>query len=284
MNEERERPVEEKAETAPDRTHTEADRTHAADRTSHSAEDSPSSDRSARTTVASAVSDAASAVVDAASAVADAASPVISAVGSLAAGARRIIDERPGARVRRVRRMGRAPLANLWEVHADAARATPRDYGFHAIPVDRIAGTAVAGQPQRGGDFLPLKDRRGEDWQARWQRILRAIDSLENLPPIEVIKYGDEYWVLDGHNRVAAALYNGQPEIDAVVHELRRPGQPASGPTPLIAGVVEDSIDLRDAGSGRRTPTVARSIDRVRTRRDFADGLPDGNRGKARDR
>ena len=196
-----------------------------------------------------------------ASAVADAAAPVISAVGSIAAGAKRIIDERPGARIRRVRRMGREPLANLWDLHPDAYRATPRDYGFHAVPVQDIAGSAVEGPAQRGGDFLPLKDRRSADWKSRWQRIRNALEALSNLPPIEVIKYDDKYWVLDGHNRVAAALYNGQPEIDAVVRELRRPGQTSHGPIPLIAGVVEESIDLRNAGSGRRTRSTAERTD-----------------------
>ena len=197
------------------------------------------------------------------SAVADAAAPVISAMGSLAAGARRIIDERPGARVRRVRRMAREPLVNLWELHPEAYRATPRDYGFHAIPVEQIAGTAVEGPTQRAGDFLPLRERRGEDWQARWQRIRTAIDNLTNLPPIDVVKFDDTYWVVDGHNRVAAALYNGQPEIDAVVRELRRPGETSTGPTPLIAGVVEESIDLRNAGRGRRTRTFDNPTERV---------------------
>ena len=51
-----------------------------------------------------------------------------------------------------------------------------------------------------------------------------ALDRLESLPPVELIKFGDDYWVVDGHNRVAAALYNGQVELDAVVEELRLPG------------------------------------------------------------
>jgi hypothetical protein len=204
-----------------------------------------------------------------ASTVADAAGPVLSAafrpVGSLAAEARRIIDERPGARVRRVRRMGREPLANLWEVHPEAFRASVRDGGLQTVPVEKIAGTAVEGAGQRGGDFLPLRDRRGADWAARWQRIRKAIDALTTLPPVELTKFGDSYWVSDGHNRVAAALYNGQPMIDAVVRELRLPGMP-SGETPLIAGVVSESRELRDAASGRRTRTLEGDVDRVRVR------------------
>ena len=92
------------------------------------------------------------------------------------------------------------------------------------MPVDQILGTAVEGPPQRGGDFLPLKRRRSADWRGRWQRILSALERLEALPPVELIKFGDDYWVVDGHNRVAAALYIGQVELDAVVEELRLPG------------------------------------------------------------
>jgi hypothetical protein len=195
----------------------------------------------------------------------DAAAPVISAVDSIATGARRIIGDRGGARVRRVRQMGREPLPNLWELHPEAHRASIRELGFHGVPVERIKGTAVEGPPQRGGDFLPLRERRSDDWRARWQRILRAVDGLVTLPPVELIKFGDDYFVVDGHNRVAAALYTGQDEVDAVVQELRLPGMPAQPPVP-IAGVLEGSMDLRDAGAGRYTRTTTRPVDRLPTR------------------
>jgi hypothetical protein len=202
-----------------------------------------------------------------ASTIADAAGPVISAaltpVRAVASGATRIIGERPGARVRRVREQGRRALENLWDVHPEARRASIRELGLQLVPVDQIRGTAVEGQPQRGGDFLPLKDRRSDDWRSRWQRILNALDRLESLPPVELIKFGDDYWVVDRHNRVAAALYNGQVELDAVVEELRLPGMAVdrSDPTPMIAGVLEGSLDLRAAGSGRLSRTVNRPDD-----------------------
>jgi hypothetical protein len=206
-----------------------------------------------------------------AASIADAAAPVIS-------GARRLIDERPGARVRRVRRMGHEGLANLWDRHPEAKRAAIRELGLQSVPVDQIAGTAVEGPPQRGGDFLPLPDRRSDDWRARWQRILRAIDSLATLPPVELIKFGDEYWVVDGHNRVAAALYTGQTDVDGIVQEFRLPGMPAQAPT-LIASVLEGSLDLRDAGAGRFTRTVSRPANRlpIQVRSDArAEAPPDG--------
>ena len=198
---------------------------------------------------------------DVASSLAEAAAPVVSAarapIDTLASEARRFISARSGARVRRVRRMARLPLANLWEEHPEARRASIRELGLHTIPVAQIAGTAVEGAAQRGGDFLPLRDRRSDDWRARWQRILSAIDQLQSLPPIEVVKFGDKFWVVDGHNRVAAALYNGQDEIDAEVDELRLPGV-RSEPATFMAPVLEGSLDLRAAGSGRLTRTANR--------------------------
>jgi hypothetical protein len=171
-----------------------------------------------------------------------------------------VIDERPGARVRRVRRQGRGPLPNLWDDHPETSRASIRELGLLSVPLDQIKGTAVAGPAQRGGDFLPLRDRRGDDWRGRWRRLLEANERLESLPPVELIKFGGDYWVVDGHNRVAAALYNGQGEIDAVVQELRLPGMPVE-PKPPIASVLEGSLDLRAAGAGKLTRTADRPLD-----------------------
>lgn len=180
-------------------------------------------------------------------------------VGEATSGARRAIGERSGARVRRVRRMGQLPLANLWEVHPEARRASIHDRGLQTVPVDEICGTAVEGPVQRGGDFLPLRERRGADWRGRWQRIRNAIDSMVVLPPVDLLKVADCYWVVDGHNRVAAALYTGQVAIDANVAELRLPGQQAtSAGHGLAAYVLESSQDLRAAGSGRLTRTSVR--------------------------
>jgi hypothetical protein len=194
-----------------------------------------------------------SALAGVASNIADAAAPVLAA-------ARRVIDERPGARVRRVKRMAHQPLPNLWDDHPDTNRATIRDLGLLSVPVAEIRGTAVAGPAQRGGDFLPLRDRRGDDWHARWRRILEANERLQALPPVELIKFGDAYWVVDGHNRVGAALYIGQEEIDAVVRELRLPGMAAEPKMP-IASVLQGSLDLRAAGEGRLTRTADRPLD-----------------------
>jgi hypothetical protein len=235
-----------------------------APKASHQQEHQPDADdRSTLATVAGSIADGAGAV---AGSIADGAGAVAGTIadgaGAVLSGARKIIAARGGARVRAVRRMGHEPLANLWELHPEARRAAIRERGVVSVSVGDIHGTAVEGPSQRGGDFLPLRDRRSDDWRGRWQRILSANERLDALPPVELIKFGDGYWVVDGHNRVGAALYTGQDEVDAVVQELWLPGMRAERPT-LIAPILEDSLALRDAGAGRHTRTVDRPTDRL---------------------
>jgi hypothetical protein len=181
-----------------------------------------------------------------------AAEPIVERVSHVIESAGRTWDERPGARVRRVRRMGSQPLAYLMEQYPEARIARPIQVGLRTIDVDRIAGTAVGGGDQRGGDFLPLKLFRGANWLGRWQRLRAAHDRLIDLPPIEVVKYADRYWVVDGHNRVALALYAGQVGIDAEIVELVPPGGRRTEPILSLAPQAADSLSLRTAGTGHR--------------------------------
>ena len=181
-----------------------------------------------------------------------------SAVGAAVGAAGRRFDERPGARVRRVRRMGSQPLPYLFDAHPEARHATPRGLGIRTIDVADIAGTAVGGLQQRGGDFLPLKPFRSANWHGRWQRLGRAAKSLAILPPIDVQRYADRYWVIDGHNRVGMALYTGQAAIDADVTDLVDPAAARTEPAESFASFAEDSRELRSAVSrtarGRTAP------------------------------
>lgn len=196
------------------------------------------------------------AIRDGVSAAADgvvaAAEPIVDRVGQAIDDAERSWSERPGARVRRVRRMGAHPLAHLYDEHPEARRARPVQVGTRTIDVEDIAGTAVGGGDQRGGDFLPLRPFRGANWSNRWQRLRHAHDRLAVLPPIDVVKSADRYWVVDGHNRVALALYGGQLEIDANITELVPPGGQRTEPILSLAASAADSRSVRTAGSGHR--------------------------------
>ncbi len=180
-----------------------------------------------------------------------AAEPMVDRVQGAFEGAGRTWNELPGARVRRVRRMGGSPLPYVYEVHPEARMARPVQVGLRTIDVADIAGTAVGGGDQRGGDFLPLRPFRGQNWKGRWQRLRGAQDRLAILPPIDVLKYAGRYWVVDGHNRVGLGLYDGQVGIDANIVELVPRGGRRTEPIGSLADSAADSRSLRTAGSGR---------------------------------
>jgi hypothetical protein len=186
------------------------------------------------------------------SGVAAAKEPIVDRVGQAIDGVERTIIELPGARVRRIRRLGAQPLPFLEDLYPEARLAHPVQVGLRTIDVDEVAGTAVGGGAQRGGDFLPLKPFRGANWTGRWQRLRQAQDDLAMLPPIDVVKFADRYWVVDGHNRVALAKYTGQRAIDADIVELIAPGGRRTEPILPLAGFAADSRAIRTAGSGHR--------------------------------
>jgi hypothetical protein len=192
--------------------------------------------------------------------------------GSLAVGAARRFEDRPAARAGQAGRTSRDPLPVLWDVHPAARNAARRDLGLVTVPLEQIRGTAVEGA-QRAGDFKPIPRLRGTNWQARWHRIKSAINRLEALPPVDLFKAGDEYWVEDGHNRVAAALELDQVALDAIVQELLLPGLPREDvPTDAGRYLVDAMRELRAAGEGRRSRTAAPSLGLEETealRRDF---------------
>ena len=184
--------------------------------------------------------------------VVSAAEPIVDRVSQAIDDVERSWSERPGARVRRVRRMGATPLVYLYDLRPEARLARPVQVGTRTIDVADICGTAVGGGDQRGGDFLPLKPFRGRNWTGRWQRLRTAQDRLAILPPIDVVKYDGCYWVVDGHNRVALALYGGQIGIDATIVELVPAGGSRTEPIMSLAASAADSRSVRTAGSGHR--------------------------------
>jgi hypothetical protein len=197
-----------------------------------------------------------------------------SAVGAIVEATTRRFDERPSARVRRIRRLGRIPLPYLYDVHPDARGRTQRELGVRTIDVVDIVGTAVGGAHIRGSDFLPLKPFRTTNWMGRWQRLGRASANLTILPPIDVLRYDDTSWVVDGHNRVAMALYSGQAAIDVDVVDLVDPTRPRSEPAESFASLGEDSRELRAAV--RRAPPASPESATAATNRDPASDSEPG--------
>lgn len=167
------------------------------------------------------------------------------------------------------RSVERSVLPSIYERFPDASKAPRRRLGVKAVPLDRIVGT-MRNPSQNTADFLPLPHLRGENWRSRWQRITRAMDRLVTLPPVDLVQVGDEYYVADGHNRVAAALQADAVEIDADVTQLIVPGVTAPGQSSVTASGLVGEAEVRLAGQGRYSRTTpARLAAEQLSRRDL---------------
>ena len=89
------------------------------------------------------------------------------------------------------------------------------DLGMKQILLDKIVGS-VGRYHDFDRAFLP----RYNFLKERWVSIARAQLQDINLPPIEVYKLGEAYFVKDGNHRVSVARERGQAFIDADVIEI----------------------------------------------------------------
>jgi hypothetical protein len=90
--------------------------------------------------------------------------------------------------------------------------------GLQDVPVDRIVGS-VGRYRDFTSNFLPKTNEMRE----RWSRVYAQANSLEGLPPIELYKVDDVYFVRDGNHRVSVAREIGAKTIQAHVTELPTP-------------------------------------------------------------
>lgn len=88
--------------------------------------------------------------------------------------------------------------------------------GIRNIPLDAIVGS-VGRYTDFTRTFLPLQDSDRE----RWASVKAAMGGSRGLPPIEVYKVGEVYFVLDGNHRVSIARQEGLQSIEAHVVEFK---------------------------------------------------------------
>jgi hypothetical protein len=101
------------------------------------------------------------------------------------------------------------------EVVDALGRRGERRLGVQLIPLDQIVGSVdkVKDFDRR---FRPTSDRSRQRWQALAEKSRLG----EYLPPIDVYKLGNLYFVIDGHHRVSVARAQGATEIEANVTEI----------------------------------------------------------------
>ena len=109
------------------------------------------------------------------------------------------------------------------------------DKGIQTVPVDAIIGS-VGRYSDFTRTFLP---RRAGD-QQRWANVkVATLDPLgAGMPPIEVYKVSDVYFVVDGNHRVSIAKQEGWETIQAHVIEIRTD-------VPLAADIRPDELIVK---------------------------------------
>jgi hypothetical protein len=108
------------------------------------------------------------------------------------------------------------PLLSFDEVRR-AARLEGQSYtGLKDVPIADIRGSV--GRPNDfDASFLPVKPQL----RKRWAQLDEAMRRGEPVPPIEVYRLGDVYFVKDGHHRVSVARHLGWKTIPARVIEVK---------------------------------------------------------------
>lgn len=95
--------------------------------------------------------------------------------------------------------------------------------GQNYIGVRQIETDKVIGSVSRYNDFDRAFLPKQTHTRSRWESIDRAHFKQIILPPIEVYKIGDYYFVKDGNHRVSVAREKGQAFLDAYVTEIHTP-------------------------------------------------------------
>lgn len=118
------------------------------------------------------------------------------------------------------------------------------------VPLDAIIGS-VNRYNDFSRSFLPRQDSDKE----RWTKIYKATSDLSGLPPVDLYRIGDAYFVQDGHHRVSVARQMGSDSIQAYVTEIQSkvPIDPLIQPDQLI--LKAEYVDfLRQTNLGTLVP------------------------------
>jgi hypothetical protein len=131
--------------------------------------------------------------------------------------------------------------------------------GIQQVPIEQIVGS-VGRYRDFDRAFLPQQARTRD----RWVNIDKAHLQQVNLPPVELFKIGEAYFVKDGNHRVSVARERGQEFIDAVVIEV-------DVPVPISPGIKIDDLALTREYAAFVEQT---SLSRIRPGARFETRLP----------
>lgn len=109
-------------------------------------------------------------------------------------------------------------LLQFDEISAKLHAVNKSNKVLEIVPLNKIIGS-VGRSSDFDRNFLPLNDSD----EHRWANVKTHMTSpiSHGLPPVDLYKIGEAYFVLDGNHRVSIAKQAGFQELEAYVTELR---------------------------------------------------------------
>jgi hypothetical protein len=105
-------------------------------------------------------------------------------------------------------------LKSLDKVARQHGAANRHYLGLRTVSINQIRGSETRTQ-DFDSSFHPLNERTFD----RWSSVAQAHQEGIPLPPVELIKVGEIYFVRDGHHRISVARAFGEQFIEAEVTE-----------------------------------------------------------------
>jgi hypothetical protein len=105
--------------------------------------------------------------------------------------------------------------SRMLDLHQVGTTISIRNRHYSGVQTVRI--DCIRGSENRVQDFDVHFNPVRHYNKSRWVNIAAAMLQGRFLPPVELIKVGETYYVRDGHHRISAARALGQQEIEAIV-------------------------------------------------------------------
>jgi hypothetical protein len=127
-------------------------------------------------------------------------------------------------------------LRSLEAIEPGAVIGRYEQVNAQMVSLDQIVGSG--GRPYDfDRAFYPMRTHTRDRWVSVADLWYRGV----GLPPVSLVKVGDDYFVIDGHHRISVARVFGAATIAAVVTvwhvaEARAVGQPAAQLCPALPG------------------------------------------------
>ena len=133
------------------------------------------------------------------------------------------------------------------------------DLGIQNVPIDGIVGSEGRYRAFTRS-FLPLQ----EDLRDRWKKIDQVRESRQDLPPVELYKVSNAYFVKDGHHRISVARVKGNKYIEARVYEYQC-DVPLDKETDLEKLVIQENYHrfLKETGLKKSRPGYNLQMTRI---------------------